>query len=70
MLSPTEKKRRAAHAAISYVKDGMLLGLGTGKAATAFIHVLGERVKAGLNEIQRAHDIVARVAKADVGSVK
>ena len=29
-----------------------------------------QRVKAGLNEIQRAHDIVARVAKADVGSVK
>jgi ribose 5-phosphate isomerase len=30
MLSPTEKKRRAAHAAISYVKDGMVLGIGTG----------------------------------------
>jgi ribose 5-phosphate isomerase A len=44
---PTEL-HAIGEAALSYVADGMLLGLGTGKAATAFIHVLGDRVKAGL----------------------
>jgi ribose 5-phosphate isomerase A len=43
MLSPTEKKRRAAHAAISYVKDGMVLGIGTGSTVGEFIEVLKER---------------------------
>jgi ribose 5-phosphate isomerase A len=43
MLSPTEKKRRAAHAAISYVKDGMVLGIGTGSTVGEFIEVLKDR---------------------------
>jgi ribose 5-phosphate isomerase A len=30
------------------VSDGCVVGLGTGQAARAFIHVLGERVRAGL----------------------
>jgi ribose 5-phosphate isomerase A len=40
--------RPAAERAAAFVTDGAAVGLGTGKAATAFIHVLGERVKAGL----------------------
>jgi ribose 5-phosphate isomerase A len=40
MLSPTEKKRRAAQAAVSYVKDGMVLGIGTGSTVGEFIDVL------------------------------
>ena len=43
MLSPTEKKRRAAQAAISYVKDGMVLGIGTGSTVAQFIGVLKDR---------------------------
>ena len=43
MLSPTEKKRRAAQAAISYVKDGMVLGIGTGSTVGEFIEVLKDR---------------------------
>jgi ribose 5-phosphate isomerase A len=39
---------RVAVAALSHVVDGMLLGLGTGRAAEAFIRRLGERVRAGL----------------------
>jgi ribose 5-phosphate isomerase A len=39
---------RVAHAALTRVADGMLLGLGTGRAAEAFIEALGERVRAGL----------------------
>ena len=37
----------AAHA-IRFVKDGDVLGLGTGRAATAFVHALGAAVKGGL----------------------
>jgi ribose 5-phosphate isomerase A len=39
---------RVALAALSRVADGMVLGLGTGRAAEAFIVRLGERVRGGL----------------------
>jgi ribose 5-phosphate isomerase A len=39
---------RVALSALSMVADGMTLGLGTGRAAEAFIHRLGERVRGGL----------------------
>jgi ribose 5-phosphate isomerase A len=39
---------RVATAALRHVADGMLLGLGTGRAAEAFIERLGERVRRGL----------------------
>ncbi|WP_437679564.1 ribose-5-phosphate isomerase RpiA [Sorangium sp. So ce131] len=39
---------RIAVAALARVEDGMLLGLGTGRAAEAFIRRLGERVRRGL----------------------
>ncbi len=44
-----EAKRLAAARALDFVKDGMLLGLGTGSTATAFVSLLGERVAAGLD---------------------
>lgn len=34
--------------ALDYIASGMVVGLGTGRAATAFIHALGERVRQGL----------------------
>lgn len=43
-----EDLARVAQAALAHVADGMLLGLGTGRAAEAFIQALGEHVKAGL----------------------
>ncbi|MSP23718.1 MAG: ribose-5-phosphate isomerase RpiA [Myxococcales bacterium] len=39
---------RVAQAALELVTDGMALGLGTGRAAEAFIRGLGERVRGGL----------------------
>lgn len=39
---------RVARAALTRVADGMLLGLGTGRAAEAFIDALGRRVRGGL----------------------
>jgi ribose 5-phosphate isomerase A len=44
-----EDLARVAVAALKHVADGMLLGLGTGRAAEAFIHALGERVRGGLH---------------------
>ena len=38
----------AAEAALEFVRDGMRLGLGTGRAAAAFVDALGRRVAAGL----------------------
>jgi ribose 5-phosphate isomerase A len=43
-----EAMDRVARAALELVQDGMLLGLGTGRAAEAFIMRLGERVAGGL----------------------
>ncbi len=40
---------RVALAALAYVQDGMTLGLGTGRAAEAFIKRLGEKVQQGLH---------------------
>ena len=39
----------AAEAALDWVRDGMKLGLGTGRAATAFVRALGARVAEGLS---------------------
>ena len=41
-------KALAAAAAVTEVRDGMLVGLGTGSTATHAIHALGERVAKGL----------------------
>jgi ribose 5-phosphate isomerase A len=43
-----ELKRQAAIAALDAVKDGMIVGLGTGSTAAHFIRELGVRVKDGL----------------------
>lgn len=43
------QKAMAAAKAIEYVKDGMILGLGTGSTAAHFVKQLGEKVKEGLN---------------------
>jgi ribose 5-phosphate isomerase A len=41
-------KINAAAAALDYVEDGMILGLGTGSTATHFVRMLGERCTQGL----------------------
>ena len=39
----TEKKRRAAEAAVRYIEDGMVLGIGTGSTVNQLIEVLKDR---------------------------
>lgn len=43
-----ELKRQAAIAALDAIKDGMIVGLGSGSTASLFIKELGARVRAGL----------------------
>jgi ribose 5-phosphate isomerase A len=44
-------KIEAARAALSHVKNGMRLGIGTGSTADEFVRLLAERVEAGLDII-------------------
>jgi ribose 5-phosphate isomerase A len=39
---------KIAEKALEYIKDGDVVGLGTGRAAADFVRALGERVRAGL----------------------
>jgi len=47
-MSHEKDKEAAAKAAMQFVHDGMVLGLGTGSTALFAIRMLGERVKDGL----------------------
>jgi ribose 5-phosphate isomerase A len=47
-MSADQWKRQAAARAVTYVQDGMLLGLGTGSTAAHFVELLGARVASGL----------------------
>ena len=40
-------KERAARQALAYVRDGMVLGLGTGSTSSHFVDLLGEQLQAG-----------------------
>ena len=45
-------KIRAAEKAVQHLKDGMIIGLGSGTTATYAIKILGEKIRRGeLNEI-------------------
>jgi ribose 5-phosphate isomerase A len=47
-MSKEWEKQAAARAALAFVRDGDVVGLGTGTTASYFIRFLGERVRAGL----------------------
>lgn len=48
-MAHDQEKEAAARASLAFIKDGQVLGLGTGSTAAFFIRLLGERVKAGLD---------------------
>lgn len=50
-MSAEELKRRAAAAALDFVKPGMRLGLGSGTTASIFVEQLAKRVREGLDII-------------------
>jgi ribose 5-phosphate isomerase A len=46
-VTPDERKRAAAQAAVAHVENGMRLGLGTGSTAKLFVDALAEKVRQG-----------------------
>src|SRR3984893_8648032 len=47
-MANDQEKEAAARASLQFVKDGQVVGLGTGSTAAFFIKLLAERVRAGL----------------------
>src|SRR6201993_723213 len=47
-MANDQEKEAAARASLNFVKDGQVVGLGTGSTASHFIKLLGEQVKNGL----------------------
>ena len=47
-MANDQEKEAAARASLQFVKDGQVIGLGTGSTAAFFIKLLAEKVKAGL----------------------
>jgi ribose 5-phosphate isomerase A len=47
-MANDQEKEAAARASLQFVKDGQVVGLGTGSTASHFIKLLGEQVKNGL----------------------
>src|ERR1700756_2168868 len=48
-MANDQEKEAAARASLRFVKDGQVVGRGTGSTATYFIKLLGEQVKNGLH---------------------
>jgi ribose 5-phosphate isomerase A len=63
-VSSDRQKARAAAAALTYVEDGMTLGLGSGSTAEIFVRLLGERVTNGL----RVQGVPTSQATADLAN--
>jgi len=47
-MDARQMKIKAAEAALSYVEDGMRLGIGTGSTADEFVRLLAEKIASGL----------------------
>src|ERR1700751_320645 len=47
-MANDQEKEAAARASLRFVKDGQVVGLGTGSTASHFIRLLGEKVRNGL----------------------
>ncbi len=48
-MTVDEQKQAAAHRALDFVNDGMVVGLGTGSTADHFVKALGKHVSSGLS---------------------
>ena len=63
-------KQEAALHALSYVQDGMLLGLGTGSTTAYFIDLLGEKLRAGelhgITGVPTSEETIRRALKAGI----
>ncbi len=49
MSNASNTPTKSAEHALGLIREGAIVGLGSGRAATAFVHALGERVRNGLH---------------------
>jgi len=73
MLSPTEKKRRAAEAAIPFIEQGMVLGIGTGSTVNEFIKALQDhkiRLEGAVSSSRQTSEALqaARIPQLDLNA--
>lgn len=66
-MSGPDLRRAAAAAALALVEPGMRLGIGTGSTANAFVELLGERVRAGLDIVGVPTSEATRIAATRAG---
>jgi ribose 5-phosphate isomerase A len=66
-MSAEAYKRAAAARAVELVRPGMRLGLGTGSTAQAFVELLAQRVKAGLDVVAVPTSEATRALAAKLG---
>jgi ribose 5-phosphate isomerase A len=66
-MSADAYKQAAAARAVEFVRPGMRLGLGTGSTAQAFVALLAERVKAGLDVVGVPTSEATRTQAAELG---
>jgi ribose 5-phosphate isomerase A len=59
-----KEKQRAAAQALHWVRDGMLVGLGSGSTAAYFIQMLGDALRAGQLQVQATATSLASEALA------
>ena len=67
-------KERAAEAAVKHVKDGMVVGLGSGSTASIAIKMIGERVRDGMKIVgiptSRDSEILGKSVGIKIGELK
>jgi len=61
------EKQAAARASLKYVRDGQIVGLGSGSTATFAIRMLGERVREGMNIRGIPSSVASRDLAVDLG---
>src|SRR5215468_2073322 len=61
------EKQEAARASLKYVRDGQIVGLGTGSTATFAIRMLGERVHEGMKIRGIPSSVASRDLAVDLG---
>jgi ribose 5-phosphate isomerase A len=66
-MANEKEKEAASHAAIQFVHDGQIVGLGTGSTAAYAVQFIGDRVKAGLKIRGIPTSIHTREAAAKLG---
>jgi ribose 5-phosphate isomerase A len=66
-MSNDQEKEVAARASLKFIKDGQVVGLGTGSTAAYFIQALGEKVKNGLRIRGISSSVRSRDQAASLG---